>query len=577
MVGGSTTALAVGAALHIFQGDKLVRQDFRHPQPIEAIALSTDGSRLASCSRDAVLRVQKLSDGELLHKVDAPGKTWTAVSWAPDGQLVATGDAVGWLRVVSLAPKPGGSFGKKLFSGPVNHVRWLAQGKFAGLRIIAGGSDGKIRALQPVTGATWTWQPSVTPAGPIADIALHEDLAAITWSQGGVAVFGVNQGAPTGATFALTLPGRALTFDSQGRLWHVDDQGDVRRYDDPGSGDWKLSWTFAGPSAPGSPLALRWLPSNQLLLSGERATGRVDLKGKWSPLWSGTDASVGSLATGSGVWGASGGQPTVRYGGAAGQTGDFTPAGGENVATLALSPVTSRLLTRGSNGAMRMWELPPQAKASWAGSAAGAGPVAWQPDASAHWRGEGSKLWRTEVSTGLSAVWHSAGASIDAIAVSAKGDRLAYTTKGPTKQLFVLSVATQNMQWSRGQLVSLKHAVAWRPDGSELLVSGGPAKLELLSATNGVTISKLPGHLGEVVALGWSADGARFLSASDDGIIRLWRRTKSGALGEMTSARHCRWPCPLSGGVAGAGFLSSKQWLSLGSDGALISWSLPPL
>ena len=99
----------------------------------------------------------------------------------------------------------------------------------------------------------------------------------------------------------------------------------------------------------------------------------------------------------------------------------------------------SRLLTRDQRRHADVGS-PAAGESSWAGSAAGTGPVAWQPDA-ALTGVERSKLWRTgqhraERCLALRRRFHRRHRG------ERKGDRLAYTTK-VRANAFVLSVATR--------------------------------------------------------------------------------------------------------------------------------------
>ncbi|MBP46551.1 MAG: hypothetical protein CMH53_01280 [Myxococcales bacterium] len=580
-VRGDTVVIAAGSSMQIFKAAKLVRQDFRHSQPVVALALSSDGKLLASCSTNEVLRVQSVNDGVMVDKVDAPGKTWRSVSWAPTNKAVAVGDSVGWVRVVPIGSGPG-AFAKKLFSGVVRPIRWVQSGSLTGLRVVAAGGNGQVKAIHPYTGVTWTYEPKPLAKGVVTDIAIDKRYAAVSWNQGGVAVFDTKDGATLGATFALTVAAQALSFDEMGRLWVIDKQGDVRRYDPQGDppSSWKLSWSFVGTSAPGPVVSLDWLPPKILLASGSQATGTLSDKGAWSLLWQGSNALTASLSIQPPLWARALGGPQVYFGDASGPLGSLSPHGSGKVAELALSPNNaSTLLSRSQKGALVSWPLPGAKGPLWSVNTAVTGSLAWSPDGSAHWRAQKSQLWRTSVADGKSTLWysHPKGAKIDAISVSAQHDRLAFACQDSTEQLVMMDLKKSSILWSRDKLVAPRHALAWRPDGKEILASGGSAKLALIDTQQGKTIALLPGHFGYVSALAWMSEGKRFVSASDDGLVRLWRRTSKGAIGEMTSVRHCNWPCLGNGGVVGVGQIGANRWVSLGSDGGQILWSLPPL
>jgi WD40 repeat protein len=65
------------------------------------------------------------------------------------------------------------------------------------------------------------------------------------------------------------------------------------------------------------------------------------------------------------------------------------------------------------------------------------------------------------------------------------------------------------------------HAVAFAPNGKHAVV-GGESVLYFIDAANGELQRRLEGHTGWVTCAGFSADGKRLVSASDDGTAQLW-------------------------------------------------------
>lgn len=62
---------------------------------------------------------------------------------------------------------------------------------------------------------------------------------------------------------------------------------------------------------------------------------------------------------------------------------------------------------------------------------------------------------------------------------------------------------------------------AWSPDATQIVTNAG-STLYIRDGVTGAVIKELDGHTGIINTSAWSADGARILSASDDGTARIW-------------------------------------------------------
>ncbi|KAF8375552.1 daf-10 [Pristionchus pacificus] len=73
------------------------------------------------------------------------------------------------------------------------------------------------------------------------------------------------------------------------------------------------------------------------------------------------------------------------------------------------------------------------------------------------------------------------------------------------------------------------YAIAWKPDGSEILVAVGQ-NIFIFCATEFINLQTLKGHKDTVYALAWSHDGSKFASGSADKSVIIWTSEHEGIL-----------------------------------------------
>lgn len=66
-----------------------------HVRPVDAVAFSPDGSRLASASEDGLIRIWQVGDGQLLQTLEGHEGNVVSVAFSPDGRYLASGDVAG--------------------------------------------------------------------------------------------------------------------------------------------------------------------------------------------------------------------------------------------------------------------------------------------------------------------------------------------------------------------------------------------------------------------------------------------------------------------------------------------------
>ncbi|MCO4762686.1 MAG: hypothetical protein KC502_14330 [Myxococcales bacterium] len=584
-----------GAAVvvhHPTTGARLMTH-FQHSQPVLGLALSPDGTTLATVGSETLLRVRSVVGGPASVTLDGVGKRWTSVVFDPDGKQLAIGDAVGWLRLRQVANGQAG-LAKKAHSAAVSSLLWLAAGPMASVRLVSGDAAGKVIGWNAKTLVTQPWTaPVVGNTGSVTGLASDPkgQYVAVSWAKAGAAVYSPVTGAIIGGAI---LPAKALVaaaFDPQSRLWLADDEGHLRRLSANSSAPsgWSIDWSLAKTATSPSPIAaLAIHPDGRLLVSGRSATGFRALTGKWTPLGNPLPAQpVMAVGGGSGRWGTvmSNGQTSVHRwpDGAALWSGQLAAGKKWRSVALAEGSGQANLALANNSGEVRAVQLSSQAPVtvgpSQVTSVSGQGSVRLHWHKSVLYTARGANVSGISFGGAAPKVVFAASVAkqdkIDDLGVDGAGQRLALTAASKTAQLRVMALATGKTAWTRSGLVGPRRLLAWRPNGSEMLVSGGPSGLQIISAKSGATVITLASHLKSVTALAYSGDGQRFVTASGDGALRLWRRTQTGVSSLATLIRHCAWPC--STPIVGVAFgpKDGSAWVSVAADGGVIGWRRP--
>jgi hypothetical protein len=129
-------------------GDATLTNSFsRRTSPVICSTLSRDGSVLASCSSDRIVRFWDAHGGWTSNLLridpnDSLGQhSLTAVCWSPDGRFLACGDSLGKIRIYDLDSQ---QWRRSFLSGggPVSSLVWSSDGRV----VLCGGADGTVRA-----------------------------------------------------------------------------------------------------------------------------------------------------------------------------------------------------------------------------------------------------------------------------------------------------------------------------------------------------------------------------------------------------------------------------------------------
>ena len=189
-----------------------------HLAPIVSLAVSPDGTRLATASWDHTVGVWSLAGGAS-QVLKGHTQNVNGVAFSADGQSLVS---VGYDRELRIWPMVAGTPDVVLLPSPLNAVAVAPDGE-----IVTGGGDGKIRLLTSDSRETGEVQAGSTP---IVALAMSADgtLIAATGIGGGVSVIDrkarsivqalATQGAPIWSVAFLPDNATLLTGGADGRI-----------------------------------------------------------------------------------------------------------------------------------------------------------------------------------------------------------------------------------------------------------------------------------------------------------------------------------------------------------------------
>jgi cytochrome c len=192
-----------------------------HRAPIAALAVSPDGSMLASASWDTTVRLWAL-DGGMKRVLEGHSQNVNAVAFTPDGKSLVS---VGYDLAVRIWPLPDGPPDVITLPSPLNAVAVAPDGEIA-----AGAADGKVRLL--TEGAKEIGEVQAGPA-PITALAISPDgtLIAAAGMGGATAIIDRNARTVLRTLLAPGLPIWSVAFLSDGKdLLTGGGDGTIRRW-----------------------------------------------------------------------------------------------------------------------------------------------------------------------------------------------------------------------------------------------------------------------------------------------------------------------------------------------------------
>jgi WD40 repeat protein len=486
-----------------------------------AVAFSPDGQLLATGDASGEIRLWQVLDGRQLVTCKGHSGWVRSVAFSPDGTTLASASSDQTIRLWDISS---GQCLKTLRG----HAQWVRAVAFdpEGQILASGSGDKTIKFWNVQTGECfktlqghthWVWSVTFSPDGTVLASG-SEDQTLKLWD--------VNTGECLKTFQGHTLWVRSVVFSPDGQ-WLASGGGDntIKLWDSQ-TGD--CIKTFQGHNH--RVRSVIFSPQGNILASG---SGDYTVK-----LW---DVSTGQC------------QKTL-YGHS------------NRLESVAFSPDGTMLASVGEDRTMRLWDSHTgqclrtlQGYATWVQS------VAFSPDGTRLASGSEDhrvRLWDVATGQCLNTIKGHTG-WVCSVAFSPQEEILAsgssdYSIKFWDIKTGQCRTTLQANRWIR--------AIAYSPDGNLLLSGSGDHALKLWNVTTGECLKTFLGHTSWVWSVAFSPDGQTLASASYDLTIRLWDASTGDCLNILQG--HTRW-------VQTVAFSPDGQTLASGScDDTIRLWNV---
>jgi WD40 repeat protein len=499
-----------------------------HTHPVNCVAYSPDGRRLASASEDQTVKVWDAATGQEILSLKGHTDMVFGVAYSPDGRRIASAGGDGTVKVWDAAT------GQESLSlkGHTSGVRGVAFSP-DGRRLASGGDQ--VKVWDAATG-----QERLTIKGAGGCVAYSPDgrrLAAAGWDQ--VKVWDAATGQESlslGPASGVT----AVAFSPDGRRLAAASNYQTLKVWDTATGQESLS--LKGHTS--EVIGVAFSPDGRRIAS---ASSDQTLK----------------------VWDAATGQESLSL---KGHTG--------GVAAVAFSPDGRRLASASADQTVKVWDAASAEESlTLKVHTGGVAAVAFSPDgrrlASAGDRTV--KIW--DAATGqesLSLNGHTSG--VHGVAYSPDGRRLASAGKDQTVKVWDAATG-QECRTLKGH-TDVVYGVAYSPDGRRLASASWDQTVKVWDAATGQECLTLKGHTSWVMGVAYSPDG-RHLASAGGGQVKVWdAATGQETLSLEGAAGHLAYS-PDGRHLASAGGGQVKVWdaatgqetLSLKGAGRWVAYS----
>jgi WD40 repeat protein len=545
-------------------GGSLIRTLEDHTSVVTAVAVTPDGRRAVSASRDRTLRVWDLGSGQVVRTLEGHSKAVTAVAVTPDGYGAVSASRDGTLRLWDLAS----GHVMRTLKGHTERVTAVVVTR-DGRRVVSASGDRTLQVWDLESG-----QPlctlkghtervtavAVTPDGS-RGVSASDDRTLRVWDLENGQPLRTLAGHTHVVTAVATTPdGRCAVSASRDRtirVWNLEDGQIIRTLEGHANAVTAVAITPDGRravSGSGDRTLRVWdLESGRVVRTLEGHTERVTT----------VAVTPGGRRAVSGSY-----DYTVRlWDLESGQTVDTLEGHTERVTAIAILPDGTRAISASYDRTLRTLDLQTgQTLARLEGHTKAVTSVAVTPDGhralSASWD-RTLRLWALESGQLLGTLAGHTGV-VTAVAIAPGGRHAVSASWDRTLRLWDLETM-QTARTLKGHTDGVA-AVAITPDGRNAVSASRNGTLRLWDLASGETIGVFRGHANVVTGVAITPDGRFAVSASVDRSLRLWELASAQTVRIL--AGHTDWVTSVTVTSDGALAVSTSR------DGTLRVWNL---
>ncbi len=510
---------------------------------IERLSFSSDGRRIATSSNSEAVHIWDLATGAELRSF--PGHTQNVywVEFSPDDKLLATASQDKTVRIWNVAD--GAVKHTLMHGGEVSAAIFVSGGK----QLATVSHDGQARIWNVATGELDVTLPVPEPRQAAIGLGQSKNgkfLATANYRS-------INLWNVADWSHIATLPGRGqhvwgLAVTNNGKQVISSTWDDVVSVWDVASGAETLSMPLpADPRAATGPVqTMSVSPDGSLVavscrdrvvLLRERASGQIvrSLEGPEDVIAAVAFSPDGAWLAAVSVGEERGYLWDVKSGELKGKTGGHE--GGQTC--VAWSADSRHFATGGNDHVLRIWDARTLKEvAALEGHEGPPRAVAFTPDGSRLVSGgDDSKVSVWDVKKQVAIAWFTGHAgAVHAVAVSPDGATVA--SGGDDKLVRLWDLATLKQRGQIGGHTNPVHCLAFSPGGKTLASGGVGGGVHLSDPARAIVRKTQKGHNGMVSGLAFLADGSGLVSSGFDNAVRLWKAAPPPASALVTLPAH---------------------------------------